>query len=167
MKKIYHMFDHFSPQIDKLVSLVQNVPYIGCVFNVIKASMKAKGWMDEANMENQCINIERTAANTTAFNQLITNLAFYTTFHFQSHILAEHPKYKSKWQLLVDRMKELRRVQLGIGKYKNPLGESMDIIKDYATVHASILMVAVACNCLTISKEQLRKANQAYEDKQK
>lgn len=123
MKKLYHFFDNFSPQIEKIVALVQNIPYIGCAFNVIKASMKAKGWVDEANMENQCMNIERSAINTTAFNEIATNLAFFSTFHFQKSILASHPKYKSKWHMLVDRIKELRRVHLGIGKYKYSPGE--------------------------------------------
>lgn len=118
IKKLYHFFDKYSSQIEKIVSLIQNIPYIGCAFNAIKASMKVKGWVDEANMENQCINIEHSAINTTAFNELSTNIAFFTTFHFQTSILASHPKYKSQWQLLLDRIKTLKREHLGIGKYK-------------------------------------------------
>jgi hypothetical protein len=149
------------------VSLIQNIPYIGCAFNVIKASLKAKGWMEDTNMENQCINIEKISINTTAFNELATNIAFFTTFHFKDIILASHPKYKSQWQLLLDRINDLKREHMGVGKYKQIMNEGMEAIKDYATIHASIIMVAVACNCLTITKDMLKQANQEYEEKQK
>lgn len=43
----------------------------------------------------------------------------------------------------------------------------MDIVKDYATIHASIVMVAVACNCLTLSKDLFKQANQTYLEKKK
>ena len=50
MKKLYQFFDKYSSQIQKIVSVIQNIPYIGCAFSIIKTAMKGKGWVDEANM---------------------------------------------------------------------------------------------------------------------
>ena len=45
MNKLYHFFDKYSAQIEKIVSIIQNIPYIGSTFNIIKAVMKGKGWV--------------------------------------------------------------------------------------------------------------------------
>jgi hypothetical protein len=91
---------------------------------------------------------------------MITNLAYFSTFYFQTNILAHHPTYRSQWQLLLDRIKTIKREQLGVGKYKQHSNEELDAVKDYATIHASILMVGVACNCFTVHKDMLQQANQ-------
>jgi hypothetical protein len=43
-----------------------------------------------------------------------------------------------------------------MGKYKTSSNEELDAVKDYATIHASILMVGIACNCFTINKHILK-----------
>jgi hypothetical protein len=40
----------------------------------------------------------------------------------------------------------------------------MESVKDYAIIHASILMVGIACNCIKITKGMLKQANQAEDD---
>ena len=91
---------------------------------------------------------------------MITNLAYYAAFYFQKNILARHPVYRSQWQLLLDRIKTIKREQLGVGKYKQNSDEELEGVKDYATIHASILMVGIACNCFTVNKDILKQANQ-------
>jgi hypothetical protein len=163
MKKIYKFFDKYSSQIEKIVSIIQNIPYIGCAFTVIKASMRTKGWIEEVNIEAQCHNIERVAINTTSFNEFSTNLAYYITLHYEKQILAHHPKYKSEWEQLLLRIKELKRENLGVNHYKHHLSEEMEAIKDYATIHASIIMVAYACNSISLSRDNLKELNRNYE----
>ncbi len=40
----------------------------------------------------------------------------------------------------------------------------MDVVKDYAVIHASIIMVAYACNCLKFTREDLKLVNKSFDE---
>lgn len=126
---------------------------------MIKTTMKAKGWVEEINIDNQCHNIERVAANTTSFNDFSTNLAYYLVRHYQAAILEPHEEYKSGWEQLMLRIKAIKHDNLGVSSYKSKLSEEEEKVRDYAVIHASIIMVAYACNKLDFDSQKLALLN--------
>lgn len=125
--------------------------------------MKPFGWLQQIDLKSQCENIERVAINTTAFNDFSTNLAYYFVRHFQKSILAQHYHHESGWELLINKITKIKDQTLGKSAYRYKMDEGSLRVREYAVIHASVLMVAYACNKLRFDRQRLKQVNRKYE----
>jgi acyl-coenzyme A thioesterase PaaI-like protein len=98
------------------------------------------------------MNIERVAVNTTIFNQIATNLAFYMVKHFEKEVLGEQRSFKSRWGELAGRIKKVKEERMAMGQIRHKLSQEEEMVKDYGIIHGSIVMVAFACNQLRLDR---------------
>ena len=69
---------------------------------------------------------------------------------------------KSNWDVLTERIKKLKEEKLGKAGYLHELTHEEELVKDYGIIHASIVMIAYACNQLHFEKNTLASINQLF-----
>lgn len=159
---MYKFFDKYSTKVDQIEAVVREVPYIGSVFRLLKHAMHAKGWQEETNLELQCENIERIAADTTSFNQCSNALAYHLVRKYREYIVLPHKFNHTLWDNLTRQFHCSKVLHLGKEQYKHHFTQELACVQEIAMIHASIVMVAAACNQLLFTATQVKHIYQLY-----